>query len=77
VIITDIYAASEKPIPGITGKTIADLIERKKVEFIPKKELIAERLAKELKPGDIVMTLGAGDIYTVGKELLTRLKMKK
>jgi len=77
VIITDIYAASEKPIPGITGKTIADLIDRKKVEFIPKKELIAERLAKELKPGDIVMTLGAGDIYTVGKELLTRLKMKK
>ena len=75
IIITDIYAASEQPIQGITGKTIADLLDQQKTTFVPKKELIAEGLVSELAPGDIVMTLGAGDIYTVGKEILTRLKM--
>jgi UDP-N-acetylmuramate--alanine ligase len=76
IIITDIYAASEPPIPGISGKTIADLLDPEKTKYIPKKEQIAELLIKELRPGDIVLTLGAGDIYTVGKELLSRLKMK-
>jgi UDP-N-acetylmuramate--alanine ligase len=75
-IITDIYAASESPIPGITGKTIADLLDPARTLFIPKKEQIAEQLVKELKEGDLVLTLGAGDIYTVGKELLARLKIK-
>jgi UDP-N-acetylmuramate--alanine ligase len=76
IIITDIYAASETPIPGVSGQTIAGLLDKEKTRYIPKKEQIAERLIKELKPGDIVLTLGAGDIYTVGKELLSRLKMK-
>ncbi len=76
VIITDIYAASERPIPGISGKTIADLLDPDKTSFVPKKEQIAEQLVKELRPGDLVLTLGAGDIYTVGKELLARLKLK-
>jgi UDP-N-acetylmuramate--alanine ligase len=75
-IITDIYAASEKPIPGVSGQTIADQLEPRSTAYIPKKEQIAETLIKQLKPGDIVMTLGAGDIYNVGKELLARLKMK-
>ena len=76
VIITDIYAASEKPIPGVSGRTIADQLEARTTAYVPKKEQIAETLIKALKPGDIVMTLGAGDIYNVGKELLARLKMK-
>ncbi|MBN3033890.1 MAG: UDP-N-acetylmuramate--L-alanine ligase [Candidatus Saganbacteria bacterium] len=76
VIITDVYAASETPLPGVSGRTIAELLDREKTRYLPKKEQIAERLIKELKPGDIVLTLGAGDIYTVGKELLARLKMK-
>lgn len=74
-IITDIYAASENPIPGISGKTIADLLEPKKTDYLPKKEQIAEQLVPTLQPGDIVLTLGAGDIYNVGKELLARLRM--
>jgi len=76
VIITDIYAASEKPIPGITGKIIAEGIKDKQVEYIKRKEKIPEYLIKEIKEGDIVLTLGAGDIYTTGKEVLARLKMQ-
>jgi UDP-N-acetylmuramate--alanine ligase len=76
VIITDIYAASEKPLPGVSGRTISDQLDENKTSFIPKKEQIAQALVGELQAGDIVMTLGAGDIYNVGKELLARLKMK-
>ena len=76
VIITDIYAASENPIPGVSGKTIVDLLDPQKTSYVPKKEVISEQLIQELKPGDLVMTLGAGDIYTIGKEILARLKMK-
>jgi UDP-N-acetylmuramate--alanine ligase len=77
IIITDIYAASEKPIPGITGKTIADGIQDKEVVYIPRKEKIAEYLMQDIKEGDIILTLGAGDIYTVGKEILARLRIKE
>jgi len=77
IVITDIYAASEKPIPGVSGQTIVDNIKNKEVEYIPRKEMINDYLLSELKEGDIVLTLGAGDIYTVGKELLTRLKMRQ
>jgi len=77
IIISDIYAASEKPIPGISGKTIADGIQNKEVVYIPRKEKISEYLIREVKEGDIILTLGAGDIYTVGKETLARLRIKK
>lgn len=77
IIITDIYAASEKPIPGISGRTIADGIQNKEVAYIPRKEKIFEHLMQEIKEGDMILTLGAGDIYTVGKEILTRLRMRE
>lgn len=77
VIITDIYAASEKPIPGVSGRTIADLIKGKNVNYVKRKEKVSEELLALARPGDIVLTLGAGDIYTVGKEFLSRLKLKE
>jgi UDP-N-acetylmuramate--alanine ligase len=77
IIISDIYAASEKPIPGISGKSIADGIQNKEVVYIPRKEKISEYLIRDIKEGDIILTLGAGDIYTVGKEILARLRIKK
>ncbi len=76
IIITDIYAASEKPIHGISGKTIVDGIKDKDVLYVAKKENIADSILDIIKDGDIILTLGAGDIYTVGKEILSRLKLK-
>jgi UDP-N-acetylmuramate--alanine ligase len=77
IVITDIYAASEKPIPGISGKIIEEGISGKEVNYLPRKEKIVEYLMREVKEGDIIITLGAGDIYTVGREILARLRMKK
>lgn len=75
VIITDIYAASEDPIPGLSGRNIYDEIKRyapkKEVYFIPKQE-IPIFITENIKLGDLVITLGAGDIVRIGDELVER-----
>jgi len=76
VIIDDIYSANELPIAGISGKTIFNEIkktEHKHVEYIPCKDDILEHLKKMVQCGDIVITMGAGDIWTVGQKLANKL----
>lgn len=79
VIITDIYPASEVPIEGITGRKVYDKIKElspgKEAKFLPKAEII-ESLLKILKPGDLVITLGAGDIARLSDELAEKLKRR-
>jgi UDP-N-acetylmuramate--alanine ligase len=79
VIITDIYAASEKPIPGIDAGIVCGEIRRnepaKQVEYI-EKDRILERLTATLEPGDLIVTLGAGDITRISDELAEKLAKK-
>ena len=66
LIVTDIYQAREMPIPGITAKIISDAsieIGHNNVEYIPDKSKIASRIAEIAKPNDIIITMGAGDIW--------------
>jgi UDP-N-acetylmuramate--alanine ligase len=73
VWVTDIYAAGEQPIAGLDGSTIAGLIVRNghpSVVYEPHVKQIAARLLPELRPGDIVLTLGAGDVWKVGENLI-------
>ncbi|MEO0292718.1 MAG: UDP-N-acetylmuramate--L-alanine ligase [candidate division WOR-3 bacterium] len=77
VIITDIYPSREEPIPGITGEIIKEQCKNfghKDVEYIEKKEEIPEFLIPQLKEGDMVILLGAGNIYEIGKEILNGIK---
>jgi len=80
IIITSIYAASEPPIPGISGERLGELLKKEKgekaVSFYSDMEKIPELLSPELKSGDIVLTLGAGNIHQVGPVLLDLLKIK-
>jgi UDP-N-acetylmuramate--alanine ligase len=76
LILTEIYAAGEDPLPGATSEALYQAIKRKghlDVEFIPDKNEIAEQLAKRLDSGDVALTLGAGDIYQVGEALAKAL----
>lgn len=75
VIITGIYAASEQPIAGISGKTIADQValSGKSVFYQEKPEEALLLLEQLVQPGDLVITMGAGDIWKIGNELLERL----
>ena len=76
VVVTDVYPAREKPITGITGKLIVDEIKKQgfdKVFYKADKNEIAAFLIPLLKENDIVITLGAGDINKVGKEMMHKL----
>jgi len=76
VIINDVYAANELPIAGISGETVFNEIKKAKhnhVEYIPYKDDILKYLEKVVQCGDIVITMGAGDIWTIGRELAKKI----
>jgi UDP-N-acetylmuramate--alanine ligase len=83
LVLTEIYAAGEEPIAGISGQNLFEAIaaERQRRElptrFVARREEIAGRIVPELKPGDLVLTLGAGNIWEAGEELITRLREKE
>lgn len=78
VVITDIYAASEPPIKGVHAKVLTDKIKAlspdKEVVYLAKEE-ISGYILDILKKGDLVITLGAGDIVKLSDELAERLKI--
>jgi UDP-N-acetylmuramate--alanine ligase len=76
-IITGIYSANEPKIEGVSGKLIVDKMQERnktRVMFIEKKSDIAHQILPILKKGDLIITMGAGDIHTVAKEILASLK---
>jgi UDP-N-acetylmuramate--alanine ligase len=77
LILTEIYAAGEDELPGVTGKSLYEAIKRQghvNVEFIADKTEIAGQLCEKLVRDDVVLTLGAGDVYKVGDALVAALK---
>jgi len=76
LILTEIYPAGEDPIPGVNAEALYQALKRRghlDVEFFPDRDEIAAKLGPKLRPGDIVLTLGAGDIYKVGEKLVESL----
>jgi UDP-N-acetylmuramate--alanine ligase len=75
LLLTDIYAASEEPIPGITAEALARAIAgrgHRHVAWVGDLRAATERLVGEAREGDVVLTLGAGSVWTAGDELLRR-----
>jgi UDP-N-acetylmuramate--alanine ligase len=80
LILTRIYPAGEKPIPGVKTKSLLPLMAKKKkpeVRYIASLNKIVKYLLGILEPNDLVLTLGAGDVYWVGEELLRKMKNAK
>lgn len=77
LILTDIYAASEEPIPGVSSMHLAEGIKAatgQDVLYIGKLAKAEEYLEREVQPGDLVMTIGAGDVFKIGEELVRELE---
>lgn len=77
VVLMDVYSAGEAPIPGVSGKTVLDsLLERHprtQAAYLPHRADIVGYLERESRPGDIVLTMGAGDVTLIGPDLLREL----
>jgi UDP-N-acetylmuramate--alanine ligase len=77
VFITDIYSAGEKPIDGITAVELGKAINKyRDCTYVRKDNGLTNRVMEELKEGDVVITLGAGDIWKTGIDLLCKLKQQ-
>ena len=69
LLLTEIYPAGERPIPGVTGQALVEALERRghlDVRLVPGRDRLADALLETVRAGDLVLTLGAGDISRTG-----------
>ena len=80
IIISDIYSAGERPIEGVSAGIIVSAIEKhegRDVIYLPTRQEIVDYLTRTALPGDMILTMGAGDIWSAGVELVNRLKERQ
>jgi UDP-N-acetylmuramate--alanine ligase len=78
IVVTDIYGAEQDPIPGVTGKLVVEGIARaggyRRVVYLPHRNDVVEFLAREVREGDLVVTMGCGDVWMLGDAALERMR---
>ena len=76
--VMDVFSAGEMPIPGISGKTVANEVVSgggvDEVHYVPSRRKLAATLAQEVRPGDLLVTMGAGDVTLVGPAFIEARK---
>jgi UDP-N-acetylmuramate--alanine ligase len=74
LLVADVFSAGEMPIPGISGKTVSNEVaaggQVSQVEYVPTKHDMVNRLIEVCRPGDLLITMGAGDITTIGPDFV-------
>jgi UDP-N-acetylmuramate--alanine ligase len=77
VVLTDVYGAGEAPVPGVSGRLVADAVRQAlpgvELHYVPGRSDLVGTVAGLLRPGDLCLTLGAGDLTSLPDELLARL----
>jgi UDP-N-acetylmuramate--alanine ligase len=78
VIVTDVYGANQDPIPGVTGALVVDGVRlaapHREVVYAPHVDEAVDLLAREVRSGDLVVTLGCGDVWMLGDAALARIR---
>ncbi len=78
IVVTDVYGAAQDPIPGVTGKLVVEGIARtgrdRRVVYLPHRNDVVEFLAREVRQGDLVLTMGCGDVWMLGDAALERIE---
>jgi UDP-N-acetylmuramate--alanine ligase len=75
VFVLDVYAAREQPLTGVSGATIAEHVSVP-VRYLPDFSSVARQVAAVAGPGDVVVTMGAGDVTMLGPEIITVLNAR-
>jgi UDP-N-acetylmuramate--alanine ligase len=73
--VLDVYAAREQPMPGISGATVAGHVGVP-VTYVPDFSAVARTVAEVARPGDVIVTMGAGDVTMLGPEIVTELQLR-
>lgn len=79
VVVTNVFGSREVPIPGVTGALVADAATRagaEDVSYVAHLSDVPDHLAHVLIPGDLVLTMGAGDITVIGSEILSMVERR-
>jgi UDP-N-acetylmuramate--alanine ligase len=75
VFVLDVYGAREQPIPGVSGASVAEHVNVP-VHYLPDLSTVAEAVAAAAEPGDVVVTMGAGDVTMLAPEIVTALRVR-
>ncbi|WP_197379754.1 UDP-N-acetylmuramate--L-alanine ligase [Mycolicibacterium mengxianglii] len=75
VFVLDVYPAREQPMTGISGATVAEHVSVP-VTYLPDLSEVARTVAEVARPGDVIVTMGAGDVTMLGPEILTELRLR-
>ena len=75
VFVLDVYGARERPLPGVSGASIAEHIGVP-VHYLPDMSTVAETVASAAGPGDVIVTMGAGDVTLLGPEIVAALRAR-
>jgi UDP-N-acetylmuramate--alanine ligase len=78
VIVTDIDGAAQDPIPGVTGKLVVDGVQLsapgRRTVYLPHRQDVVEFLDREVREGDLVLTMGCGDVWMLGDAAVERIR---
>ncbi|BBZ08201.1 UDP-N-acetylmuramate--L-alanine ligase [Mycolicibacterium doricum] len=75
VFVLDVYAAREQPIAGVSGASIVEHVDAP-VTYVPDFSAVADQVAGSVRPGDVVLTMGAGDVTMLGPEIVAALRTR-
>lgn len=77
----DVFSAGETPVPGVSGKTVVASVRAalpdKPVYYVPNRHELTEHLLELVKPGELLITMGAGDVTMVGPAYLEALRSRQ
>ncbi|WP_304438515.1 glutamate ligase domain-containing protein, partial [Mycobacterium sp. UM_3] len=75
VFVLDVYGAREQPLAGVSGASVAEHVSVP-VRYLPNFSAVPEQVAAAAGPGDVIVTMGAGDVTLLGPEIVTELRIR-
>jgi UDP-N-acetylmuramate--alanine ligase len=78
VIVTDVYGAAQDPVPGVSGKLVVDGVQLAapgtRTVYLPHRKDVVTFLDREVREGDLIVTMGCGDVWMLGDAALERIR---